>query len=86
MLPDPDAPTGLSTPVAIQLWDAKHPLEVAGVTAAPVSLTLIPCQQLRFIYIHSYFAGTRPASGARPPCVSLWSLELVAAGGGIFIP
>lgn len=32
-----------------------HPLEVAGVIAAPVSFTLRPCQQLRFIYIHSCF-------------------------------
>lgn len=44
-----------------------HPLEVAGVTAAAVSLTLIPCQQLRFIYIHACLPGTRPVTKAGPP-------------------
>lgn len=61
-------PTNCSVPSGVHFAVGRvHPSEVAGVTEAPVSLTLIPCQQLRFIYIHACFPGTRPAASAGPP-------------------
>lgn len=62
------APTNWSVPSGVHFALGRiHPLEVAGVTEAPVSLTLIPCQQLRFIYIHACFPGPRPVTSAGPP-------------------
>lgn len=65
-------PTNCSVPSGVHFAVGRmHPLEVAGVTEAPVSLTLIPCQQLRFIYIRACFPGSRPVT-SRPLC-SRWS-------------
>lgn len=62
------APTNWPVPSGVHFAIGRmHPLEVAGVTEAPVSLTLIPCQQLRFIYIHACFPGSRPVTSAGPP-------------------